>query len=92
VRRNTAAFSARISAALTARGIEHTVSSTKYGDDSITIDRTSMVQQCEAPDEQSAYDAVLAYVQEVCGETAYVTWAGRTDDYLGVEIYAKDPT
>lgn len=92
MRLNTAAFSARVSEALTARGIGHAVFSTKYGDDLITIDRTSMVQQCKALDEQSAYDAVLAYVQEICGETTYVTWAGRTDDYLGVEIYAKDPT
>ena len=92
MRLNTAAFSDRISVALTALGIKHAVYPTKYGDDVITIDRTSMVNTCKASDEQGSYDTVLARLREVCGQTAYVMWSGRTDDYLGVEVYLRDPS
>jgi hypothetical protein len=59
------------------------------GDDFITIDRTSMVRAIEAPCEEAAYDYVIERLREACGEAAYVTWSGRTDDYLGVEVYQR---
>jgi hypothetical protein len=82
-----------IVAELTRLGVRHEVRRIASGhgapDDYITVDRTSMVNCAEGPrdDEQSAYNFVLARLKDVCGKDARVIWSGRTDDYLGVEVF-----
>lgn len=59
----------------------------------IMVDRTSMLNIC-APDsgassEDEAYTAVRELICDVCGTTAYVTWSGRTDEWLGVAVFKR---
>ena len=91
MRANTAAYSARISKYLTEFSIKHQVTPSKYGDDNITIDRTSMVQALSTGDEQGAYDAVMVKLREVCGADARVMWSMRCDEWMSVEVYTRDP-
>ncbi len=77
-------YNSKIQAALEALGIKYT----KY-EDVILIDRTSMVRACEK-DEDTSYWCVLVLLKDLCGEGTYVTWGGRTDDWLGLEVNRMD--
>ena len=89
--KQTTKYTDLIIAELKRLGVEHAVHPVSFqgGYDYITVDRTSMVNCAEGPggDEQATYDFILARLQEVCGAGTYVTWSGRTDDYLGVEVF-----
>ena len=92
MRRNTAAYSKRISDRLAHLGIKHEVMTHEFDDDIITVDRTSMVHANSGVGEDAAYTHTLTQIRLACAdENTYVCWSMRTDDWLSVEVYLRDP-
>ena len=87
-------FSTAIQETLIAQGVRFSVS--EYGGQ-ILVDRTSMVQIFPAPPgtfdaEHASYEACLNLIKSVVlgiDPSAYVMWSGRTDDWLGVDVYTR---
>ena len=85
--RRTDCLNKDISGYLNILGIKHEI--LEYG---ITVDRTSMVNLVQGLIEGEAYEWVLMLVKDLLrDEKVWVCWGGRTDEWLGLEVYAKDP-
>lgn len=81
----TRAKDPEISEALTEFGIKHEI--TEYG---FTVDRTSMCHAFpKSGDEHASYTETLILIRIVCGDQYYVSWSGRTDEFLGFEVYVR---
>lgn len=84
--RRTDAWNLLVSNCLSYHGIKHTVEECF-----ISVDRTSMVRMSSGLTENDAYEWVMTLLRELCGEDRYVCWSDHPDEWLGVEIYEKDP-
>lgn len=91
--RETNEYNEQVKKMLTEFGVKYT---TQVIDDKelITVDRTSMMNVCRPNSgmysEDEAYTTVRELIREVCGPTAYVTWSGRTDEWLGISIFERE--
>lgn len=81
----TAIYNVLIAKFLNKEGIEFQ----EYSN-TIYIDRTSMVRYAKGFNENEAYDYVLELIREQLPDTLYVSWAGRTDDWLGISVYERN--
>lgn len=82
----TTCMDQEICEALTEFNIVHNVS--EYG--GISIDRTSMCTAFpKSGDEHASYTETLILIRIVCGDKYYVSWVGRNDDALTVEVSVR---
>lgn len=58
--------------------------------DTIYVDRTSMVIYAKGFEENDAHTYVLELIKERLPENLYITWAGRSDEWLGIDVYEKN--
>lgn len=56
---------------------------------SVAINRTSMVQYATDFLEGDAYTYVLELIKEELPDNLYITWAGRNDDFLTIDVYER---
>ena len=56
----------------------------------VAIDRTSMVQYAKGLDENDSYTYVLELIKEQLPNNLMVMWAGRNDDWMGIDVYERN--
>ena len=87
---STAAYNQQILDFLNQEGIQ----AEELGSNTVVVYRTSMVQYYTSQFkgnfiEQDAYDWVMALIKEQLPDNLYIAWAGRNDDWMGVDVYER---